>query len=180
MARHVQLPMPADLNYGITELEGLGVVWAVKYFQPYLYGHRCEVYTDDAALTSLLNTPQPSGKLARCGMAIQELDLQITHQSGRSNANTNALLRTPLPAGENPNLGDTVGVVANFQTAEDMEAALITEYLKTGVLPACKGFAYLYIIICIYLSTSLCSQSQICNHCEMALFLNNFFPTCIL
>ena len=52
-------------NYGITELEGLGVVWAVKHFRPYLYGHRCEVFTNHSALTSLLNTPQPSGKLAR-------------------------------------------------------------------------------------------------------------------
>ena len=26
-----------ECNYGITELEALGVVWAVKHFQPYLY-----------------------------------------------------------------------------------------------------------------------------------------------
>ena len=54
-----------EKNYGITELEGLGVVWAVKHFRPYLYGHSCEVYTDYSALASLLNTTQPSGKLAR-------------------------------------------------------------------------------------------------------------------
>ena len=48
-------------NYGITELEGLGVVWAVKNFRPYLYGHKCTVYTDHEALKSLLNMPQPSG-----------------------------------------------------------------------------------------------------------------------
>lgn len=64
---------PQERNYGITELESLGVVWAVKHFQPYLYGHSCEVYTNHLALTSLLNTPQPSGKLAQWGMAIQEL-----------------------------------------------------------------------------------------------------------
>ena len=54
-----------ERNYGITEFEGLGVVWAIKHFRPYLYGHSCEVFTDHSALTSLLNTPQPSGKLAR-------------------------------------------------------------------------------------------------------------------
>ena len=48
-----------EQNYGITEL---GVVWAVKHFRPYLYGQKCVVYTDHQAL---LNTPQPSGKLAR-------------------------------------------------------------------------------------------------------------------
>ena len=49
---------PHERNYGITELEGLGVVWAIKHFRPYLYGHSCEVF-NHSALTSLLNTPQP-------------------------------------------------------------------------------------------------------------------------
>ena len=56
-----------ERNYSITELEGLGVVWTMKYFRAYLYGHRCTVYTDHEALKSLLNTLQPSGKLARWG-----------------------------------------------------------------------------------------------------------------
>ena len=63
---------PHEKKYGATEMEGLGVVWGVKHFRPYLYEHTCELYRDHAALTSLLNTPQPSGKLARWGMAIQE------------------------------------------------------------------------------------------------------------
>ena len=54
-----------EKRYGVTELEGLGVGWAVKHFRPYLYGHQCDIYTDHEALKSLLNTPQPSGKLAR-------------------------------------------------------------------------------------------------------------------
>ena len=33
-----------EKNYGTTELEGLGVVWAAKHFRPYLYGHSCVVY----------------------------------------------------------------------------------------------------------------------------------------
>ncbi len=45
-----------ERNYGVTELEALGVVWAVKHFRPYLYGHKCEVFTDHEALKSLLNT----------------------------------------------------------------------------------------------------------------------------
>ena len=138
-----------EKNYGITELEGLGVVWAVKHFRPYLYGHQCEVYTDHSALTSLLNTPQPSGKLARWGMAIQELDLQIRHRSGRSNANADALSRSPLPTGENSSMDDTDGVLANLQPGgdtvtesdlpssqrRDEDLATIIEYLQKGVLP---------------------------------------------
>ena len=32
-------------NYAATELEMLKVVWAVKHFHHYLYGHHREVYT---------------------------------------------------------------------------------------------------------------------------------------
>ena len=85
-----------EQNYGITELEGLGVAWAVKHFRPYLYGQKCTVCTDHQALKSLLNTPQPSGKLVRWGMALQELDLTIVHRSGKSNANADACPHYPI------------------------------------------------------------------------------------
>ena len=55
---------PHETNYGSTELEALAVVWAVKHFCHYLYGHKCHVYT---------NTPHQSGKLARWGLALQRL-----------------------------------------------------------------------------------------------------------
>lgn len=86
-----------ERNYGISELEGLGVVWAVKHFRHYIYGHPCTVFTDHEALKALLNTPQPSGKLARWGMAIQELDLNIQYRPGKTNARADALSRHPVP-----------------------------------------------------------------------------------
>ena len=61
-----------EKNYCSTELEALAVVWAVRHFRPYLYGHTCHLFTDHMALKSLLNTPHPSGKLARWGLTIQE------------------------------------------------------------------------------------------------------------
>ena len=87
---------PHERNYGISELEALGVAWAVKYFRHYIYGHRCIVYTDHEALKALLNTPQPSGKLARWGMVLQELDLQIEYRPGNTNARVDALSRYPI------------------------------------------------------------------------------------
>ena len=88
--------LPHGRNYGISELEALAVVWAVKYFRNYLYGHKCQVFTDHEALKSLMNTPHPSGKLARWGLALQELDLEIRYRSGRVNGNADALSRAPL------------------------------------------------------------------------------------
>ena len=81
---------PHEWNYGISELEGLVVVWAANHFHHYLYGHACTVYTDHEALKSLLNTPHPSGKLARWGMALQELDLTIEYRPGKRNARVDA------------------------------------------------------------------------------------------
>ena len=133
-----------EQNYGITELEGLGVVWAVKHFRPYLYGQKCVVYTDHQALKSLLNTPQPSGKLARWGMAIQELDLSIQHRSGKANANADALSRCPLPSSSDDN--QTCELVAAVQAEAregelqdlqraDQQLAPIIDHLENGVLP---------------------------------------------
>ena len=135
-----------EKNYGITELEGLGVVWAVKHFRPYLYGHSCEVFTDHSALTYLLNTPQPSGKLARWGMAIQELNLTIKHRSGHSNVNADTLSRSPLPDSEDATEPDGVITVldsvadsdhSTLSTAQrgDSDLSEIILYLETGVLP---------------------------------------------
>ena len=140
----------SERNYGVTGLEGLGVVWAVKHFRVYLYVHKCTVYTDHQALKSLLNT---SGRLARWGMALQEMDLAIVHRSGKHNANADALSRCPLPTCTDDH--PTAEVVtalsgAELQTdgvedvLEDNLAALqqvdeelkpIIVYLTTGVLP---------------------------------------------
>ena len=134
-----------ESNYGITELEGLGVVWAAKHFRPYLYGHSGVVYTDHEALKSLLNTPQPSGKLARWGMALQELDLTILHRSGKANANADALSRCPQPTLDATELALPNQVVGNLSAEEtedlpamqrsDPELRCVITYLETGVLP---------------------------------------------
>ena len=86
----------SEVNYGITELEALAVVWAVRHFRQYLYGHRCNIITDHEALKSLLNTPHPSGRLARWGLTLQELDLVITYRPGKKNPKADALSRYPV------------------------------------------------------------------------------------
>ena len=87
---------PSEKNYAISELETLAIVWAVKYFRPYLLGYPCTVLTDHAACVSLLNTPRPSSKLARWAMTLQEMDLSIKHRSGHTNASADALSRFPV------------------------------------------------------------------------------------
>ena len=85
-----------EKNYSISELETLGLVWAFRYFCPYLLGHHTVVYIDHSACLSLLNTPRPSGKLAHWALTIQEMNLTLKHRSGRQNVNADALSRNPV------------------------------------------------------------------------------------
>ena len=136
---------PHEKNYGITEMEGLGVVSAVKHFRHYLYGQKCHVYTDHEALKALLNTPKPSGKLARWGMALQELDSEIHYRPGRKNANADALSRAPLPESHAMDSFSVVAAVSTKDTEEasclsqaqleDPDLRVIVTYLEHRILP---------------------------------------------
>ena len=45
---------PPEKNYSVTELETLAVVWAMKHFLAYLYGHNVQVVTDHSAVKALV------------------------------------------------------------------------------------------------------------------------------
>ena len=151
--------LPHEKNYGSTEMEALAVVWAVKHYRHYLYGHRCQVYTDHEALKSLLNAPHPSGKLARWGLALQEVNLVINYRPGKGNSNADALSRNPATVtswdGESPPFailaaiqptapsegGDpvprvpTVDPTLQESQRADPELKPIFDYLEEGILP---------------------------------------------
>ncbi len=91
---------PQERKYGITDLEALGIVWAPQHFRPYLLGHHSIVYTDHAPLKSMLTAQHASGKLARWGETLSELDLDICYRPGRKNANADELSRAPLECTE--------------------------------------------------------------------------------
>lgn len=47
---------PAQKNYSVTEIEGLGVVWAVSMLQPYIEGAKFLIRCDHRALQWILTT----------------------------------------------------------------------------------------------------------------------------
>ena len=112
---------PHEKNYGISELEALGVVWAVRHFRHFLYGHRCDVYTDHEALKSLINTPHPSGKLARWGLALQEFNLEIHYRPRKRNANADALSRAPVEPHPSRPFTIVAAINANAVQSKDAE-----------------------------------------------------------
>jgi len=76
----------AEQNYSPVQLEGLCVIWGIKYFRHYLLGRRFTLRTDHAALISLFSSKTPlTGKLARWSMILSEYDFEIQHLKGSIN-----------------------------------------------------------------------------------------------
>jgi hypothetical protein len=90
-----------EKNYAVTELENLAVVWAIKHFQAYLYGHDVEVVTDHSAVKSLLTAPSPSEKHARWWLQVfgsGVRSINIVYRPGKQNSRADALSQNPTEA----------------------------------------------------------------------------------
>ena len=115
-----------ERKYSITELEALGVVWALKHFRAYLWGHRCTVFTDHAPVRSLLYNTRATGKLARWADAIAEFDIEICYKPGHQNANADALSRSPIQSTEEDSSLEVAQVATvNGMTASEEDKELI-------------------------------------------------------
>lgn len=82
-----------ERNYGITELECLAVIWAVKHFHHYLHGQKFLIITDHAALTHLKNMANPVGKLGRWLMTLNGYNFEILNRPGKQHSNVDFLSR---------------------------------------------------------------------------------------
>ena len=83
----------AELHYSTSEKKLLSVVWAVKYFRPYLYGRKFTIVTDHRTLVWIMNVKDPGSRLKRWRIQLAEYDYEIVHKSGSQNANADALSR---------------------------------------------------------------------------------------
>ena len=127
---------PAERNYSVTEREALAVVAGIKHFQHYLYGRKFTVFTDHNAVRWLMNIREPTGRLARWALVLQQYDFEIVHRAGKNNGNADALSRRQYQ----PTLAtlDCPGVqtdkIRELQR-RDPPLADIINYLETERLP---------------------------------------------
>ena len=88
----------AERNYSTTEKELLAIVYALRFFRPYIYGRQFLIQTDHKPLQHLMSHRNESSRLMRWATTIQDFDMQITYKPGSLNANADALSRLPQPA----------------------------------------------------------------------------------
>jgi hypothetical protein len=71
----------------------LTVVHALKIWNQYLIGNRCEVYSDHKILKYIFTQVDPDMRQKRCLELIKDYDLGISYHLGKANVVADALSR---------------------------------------------------------------------------------------
>ena len=84
---------PEERKWTVTEKECLAVVEGIKAYREYLSHRPFTVYTDHKALQWLHNMKDPSNRLGRWALKLQEYQYTVIHKEGKKNQNADALSR---------------------------------------------------------------------------------------
>ncbi len=77
---------PRETRYSTIE-ECLAIVWAVKFFEPYLYGQEFTLITDHQPLTWLNSMRNANQRLTRWAVTLQQFKFAIHHRPGDTHKN---------------------------------------------------------------------------------------------
>lgn len=105
----------AEKNYPTIEKELLAIVWAVKHFRPYLYGRTFKIITDHKPLIYLFNMKDPSSRLLKFRLVLEEYDYVIEYVKGKENAAADALSRVIVTSKELKEMNECVFVMTRAQ-----------------------------------------------------------------
>lgn len=105
----------AEINYPVIEKELLAIVWSVKHFRPYLYGRKFEIFTDHKPLIYLFSMTNPSSRLTKFRLVLEEFDFTVHYIKGKENSVADALSRITLDSTDLKNMSHDVFVTTRAQ-----------------------------------------------------------------
>ncbi|KAJ9541866.1 hypothetical protein OSB04_028372 [Centaurea solstitialis] len=82
-----------ELNYPTHDMELAAVVFALKIWRHYLYGVKCQIYTDHKSLQYLLNQKELNMRQRRWIELLSDYDCEILYHPGKGNVVADALSR---------------------------------------------------------------------------------------
>ena len=93
----------AERNYGHIEKEGLALVFAVKKYHHYLFGHQFTMITDHKPLLGLFAETKgipdrAAARITRWALLLAAYNYKLEYRAGKLNGNADALSRLPLEA----------------------------------------------------------------------------------
>lgn len=86
----------AEANYGISDLEGLAIVYSATKLRSYLLGRHFTILTDHCALCALKLKMPASARLRRWALILQEFDFEIRYVKGSLHSDVDCLSRAPV------------------------------------------------------------------------------------
>lgn len=86
----------SETNYGITDLEGLAVIYTVSKLRPYLLGKPFKIMVDHCALCVLNKRVPNSSRLKRWAIILSEFDFEIIYTKGGLHKDIDCLSRALL------------------------------------------------------------------------------------
>jgi len=106
----------SETHYATIKKELLAIVWAVKYFRPYLFGNKFLLVTDHKPLVWLKNLKEPNSMLVRWKLQLLEYDCEVIYKKGSQNVVADALSRIVVELNTNearPITSDTEILTSN-------------------------------------------------------------------
>lgn len=85
-----------QVNYKVTDLKCLAVVWSIKLFRPYIYGHRFCVMTNHSPLHWHMESRDLTRRLHQWALSLQEYDFDVVSWLIHENAVADALSRASV------------------------------------------------------------------------------------
>lgn len=82
-----------ERKYSTTERECLAVLWSIEKLRPYIEGTHFTVVTDHWSLCWLNNLKDPTGRLARWAIRLQQYSFDLVHRKGKDHVVPDMLSR---------------------------------------------------------------------------------------